>query len=166
MRVLKLLLFALLAFLGWKFFDWAFLNAVWRPDPQACRAASGACWGFIVEKHRLIAFGTYPYEEHWRPALSSILLVALWVLSAIRPRLIVTWAIAYSFEQTLLLGNKAGLEYFSACACWGGRLELQQDRSSGVRVKLVYSLIGLGDDARNPFAPGGAGPGYGSLDAF
>jgi general L-amino acid transport system permease protein len=80
----NLLLLILICYLGWKFFDWAFVRAVWQPDPQACRAASGACWGFIVEKHRLIAFGTYPYEEHWRPAIASLLLVALWVATAAR----------------------------------------------------------------------------------
>ena len=48
--------------------DWAFLDAVWRPDAKACRATEGACWGFIAEKHRFILFGTYPYEQHWRPA--------------------------------------------------------------------------------------------------
>ena len=41
------------------------------PDPKACRAAAGACWGFIAEKHRFILFGTYPFEEHWRPALAT-----------------------------------------------------------------------------------------------
>jgi general L-amino acid transport system permease protein len=45
-----------------------FIDAVWRPDARACREASGACWGFIAEKHRFILFGTYPFEEHWRPA--------------------------------------------------------------------------------------------------
>jgi hypothetical protein len=33
-------------------------------------------------------------------------------------------------------------------------------------MRLVYTLVGIGDDARNPFAPRGTGPGYGSLDAF
>ena len=65
-------LFSLLLIL-WKtvppFIDWAFLDAVWRPDAKACREASGACWGFIAEKHRFILFGTYPYEQHWRPAV-------------------------------------------------------------------------------------------------
>ena len=61
----------LVLWLLWKtlppFIDWAFLDAVWRPDSKACREAEGACWGFIAEKHRFILFGTYPYEQHWRP---------------------------------------------------------------------------------------------------
>ena len=61
-----------LVILLWKiippFIDWAFIDAVWRPDARACHDASGACWGFIAEKHRFILFGTYPFEQHWRPA--------------------------------------------------------------------------------------------------
>ena len=64
----------LLLLILWKsvppFIDWAFIDAVWRPDARACHEASGACWGFIAEKHRFILFGTYPYEQHWRPAVS------------------------------------------------------------------------------------------------
>ena len=43
----------LILWLLWKtlppFIDWAFLDAVWRPDAKACRATEGACWGFIAE---------------------------------------------------------------------------------------------------------------------
>jgi len=67
--LIAVLLYKLLA----AFVDWAFLEAVWRPDAKACRAAEGACWGLIAEKHRFILFGTYPYEEHWRPALATVL---------------------------------------------------------------------------------------------
>ena len=78
----------LILWLLWKtmppFIDWAFLDAVWQPDAKACRAGEGACWGFIAEKHRFILFGTYPYEQHWRPGLASVLLIGLWVFSAIR----------------------------------------------------------------------------------
>ena len=33
----------------------------------AAHAGHGACWAVIAEKYRLILFGRYPYEEHWRP---------------------------------------------------------------------------------------------------
>ena len=74
----------LVLLLLWKalppFIDWAFLDAVWKPDSKACRAAEGACWGFIAEKHRFILFGTYPYELHWRPAIATVLLIGLWIV--------------------------------------------------------------------------------------
>ena len=54
------------------FVDWAFLDAVWRARlqglPRQPRAPAGR---FIAEKHRFILFGTYPYEQHWRPALAT-----------------------------------------------------------------------------------------------
>ena len=71
----------LLLYLLWKgvppIIDWAFLDAVWRPDAKACRASEGACWGFIAEKHRFILFGTYPYEQHWRPGAATAILLSL-----------------------------------------------------------------------------------------
>ena len=53
---------ALVALVVWKLVSWGLWNAVWTPDPQACREASGACWGFVAEKWRLILFGRYPHE--------------------------------------------------------------------------------------------------------
>ena len=71
------------------FFDWAVVNAVWsvpNNQTQACRdlRGVGACWAVVTEKHRFMLFGTYPYEEHWRPALCVALFVALYVVSAMR----------------------------------------------------------------------------------
>ena len=44
-------------------------NAVFRPDADACQAArgTGACWGVVAEKYRLILFGRYPYERAVAP---------------------------------------------------------------------------------------------------
>jgi len=134
-RVFNLLLLVLLLFLGWKIVDWALLKAVWRPNPEACRAASGACWGFIVEKHRLIAFGTYPFEEHWRPALASVLLIALWALSAIRsfwkPRLIACWAMGLALIGVLMWGGVFGLPY------------VENERWGGLVLTLLLTTFGL-----------------------
>ena len=134
-KVLNLFLLLLLLWLGWKFADWALIRAVWQPDAAACRAASGACWGFIVEKHRLIAFGTYPYEEHWRPALSSIFLVALWVLSAVRsfwkPGLILIWAVGLTAIGVLMWGGIFGLPY------------VENERWGGLILTLLLTTFGL-----------------------
>src|SRR4029077_5358264 len=106
--LLSLLLAVVLIKLVVSFIDWAFIEAVWRPDAKACRAAAGACWGFIADKHRFILFGTYPYEEHWRPAVATLLLVALWVLSGFRyfwkPILIAIWAIGLAAIGVLMWG--------------------------------------------------------------
>src|SRR5580704_17789221 len=62
--------------------QWGVVNAVWWvPDSQtqACRAlhGAGACWAVVTEKHRFILFGTYPFEEQWRPALAILMFVGL-----------------------------------------------------------------------------------------
>jgi hypothetical protein len=36
----------------------------------------------MTEKYRFILFGTYPYDEHWRPLLVCMLFVALYVVSS------------------------------------------------------------------------------------
>jgi len=134
-RIPNLLLLVVILYLGWKFVDWAFVRAVWQPDASACRAATGACWGFIVEKHRLIAFGTYPYEEHWRPALASIFLVALWALSVVRhfwkPRLILIWAAGLLVIGVLMWGGVFGLPY------------VENERWGGLILTLLLTTFGL-----------------------
>ena len=134
-RVPSLFLLLVLLYLGWKFADWALIRAVWQPDATACRAASGACWGFVVEKHRLIAFGTYPFEEHWRPAISSVLLVALWVLSAWRrmwkPGLIGIWVVGLTIIGALMWGGVFGLPY------------VENERWGGLILTLLLTTFGL-----------------------
>jgi general L-amino acid transport system permease protein len=117
------------------FVDWAFLDAVWRPDSRACRAGEGACWGFIAEKHRFILFGTYPYEEHWRPAAASGLLVALWLLSSIR----------FFWKRWLALAWLAGLGSI-AILMWGGIAGLpyvENERWGGLILTLLLATFGL-----------------------
>jgi len=58
--------------------EWLFLGAVWGDaTPQQCRAAEGACWSFVREKHRVILFGRYPFDEHWRPLLGICILLTM-----------------------------------------------------------------------------------------
>src|SRR5437899_5735040 len=65
---------------GWvfaSFFDWAVINAVWTaPTGQDCRG-HGACWALIHEKYRYIFFGSFPYEQQWRPLLAVISMLAM-----------------------------------------------------------------------------------------
>jgi general L-amino acid transport system permease protein len=105
------------------FVDWAFLDAVWRPDPRACREAKGACWGFVAEKHRFILFGTYPYEEHWRPAVATLILVGLWIFSSVRifwrPWLALVWLAGLACIGSLMWGGVFGLPAVEN-ERWGG----------------------------------------------
>ena len=60
--------------------EWALVRAVWSPhDGVLCRtiAGEGACWAFVADKYRFILFGTFPAEQHWRPAVTIAILLAL-----------------------------------------------------------------------------------------
>jgi general L-amino acid transport system permease protein len=129
----------LLVYLLWKglppIIDWAFLDAVWRPDANACRASEGACWGFIAEKHRFILFGTYPYDEHWRPGLASVILIGLWVFSAIRVFwkwwLLLVWLFGLLVIGGLMWGGAFGLPY------------VENERWGGLILTLLLSTFGV-----------------------
>ncbi len=66
----------------------------------------GACWALIREKFRYIFFGSFPYEQHWRPLFAVIAMLAMLILSADRRmwnwRLLVIWGVG-SFVTFLLM---------------------------------------------------------------
>ena len=73
---------AVIAFIVGKLVLWGLVNAVWTPDVQACGQSSGACWGFVAEKWRLIIFGRYPYHLQWRAAAATGIVLAMLVVSS------------------------------------------------------------------------------------
>ena len=105
-------------------FAWAVLHAVWyAPGGAACRAATGACWAVIAEKHRLVLFGTYPYGEHWRGVAVIAIFVAMVGLSSldrvgVRVKL-AGWIAASAGMLVLLLGGVFGLRPVGT-HLWGG----------------------------------------------
>lgn len=105
--------------------DWGLLQAVWEPSFQKCNAVreQGACWGVVAEKYRLIIFGRYPFEQHWRPAVATVLMVALLVTSCVRrfwrPWLAALWAAVLALFFALMFGGFAGLEFVPTDR-WGG----------------------------------------------
>jgi general L-amino acid transport system permease protein len=148
----------LLIFVLWQslppFIDWAFLDAVWKPDANACREAEGACWGFIAEKHRFILFGTYPYEQHWRPGLASVILVGLWVFSAIRLFwkwwLALVWLFGLFTIGILMWGGVLGLPYVEN-ERWGGLILTLLLSTFGIAIAFPLSiLLALGRRSEMP----------------
>ncbi len=122
------------------FVDWAFINAVWsvpNNQTQACRdlRGIGACWAVITEKHRFILFGTYPFEEHWRPALCVALFVGLYVVSAMRrfwrKELALIWAATLAAIGVLMWGGVLGMPY------------VPQERWGGLVITLILATFGL-----------------------
>ena len=80
--IITLVLLTVLAKGVISFVQWGIANAVWLTpanDSSACRAVRGlgACFAVIPEKYRFILFGTYPFEEQWRPALAVLLFIAI-----------------------------------------------------------------------------------------
>src|SRR5919199_1693570 len=122
------------------FIEWGVVNAVWSvPDnqTQACRDLKGigACWAVITEKHRFILFGTYPYEEHWRPALCILLFVGLYIVSAMRrfwrKELALVWVVTLAAIGVLMWGGVLGLSY------------VPQERWGGLVITLILATFGL-----------------------
>ena len=137
------------------FLDWAFAKAVWLPAQAAdCREGAGACWAFIAEKHRFILYGTYPFDQQWRPALASLLIIALWTLSlwrrAWRPSLALAWAAGLSAAAVLLWGGVAGLPYVEN-ERWGGLVLTLLLSTFGVAGAFPLAvLLALGRQSRLP----------------
>jgi general L-amino acid transport system permease protein len=138
--VISLLLIFLLAKAGVSFVQWGFWNAIWTvADNQtnACRAIRGigACWAVIPEKFRFILFGTYPFDQQWRPALATLTFIALFFVSS-RPRwwrkeLVLVWVAALAVIGLLMWGGIFGLPSVS------------QDRWGGLPVTLILATFGL-----------------------
>ncbi|MDM7948076.1 amino acid ABC transporter permease [Hydrogenophaga sp.] len=105
--------------------NWGLFNSVVRADADACQAArgTGACWGVVTEKYRLILFGRFPYEEHWRPLLATSIMIGALVLSCMRyfwkPWLAIMWVGVLAVFFTLMGGGVLGLEPVRTDV-WGG----------------------------------------------
>ena len=132
---LTLLILAVLALAVPKLVAWAILHAVFAPDPTACRAAKGACWGFIVEKLRLMTFGTYPYEEQWRPLVVMVLLLSLigatMNLAWWGRRLWLSWLVLVPVMWLLMRGGVPGLP------------RVDTDKWGGLPLTLILSANGI-----------------------
>src|ERR1700674_1808866 len=138
--VISLLLIFLLAKAGVSLVQWGFWNAIWTvPGNQtgACRAIHGlgACWAVIPEKYRFILFGTYPFDQQWRPGLAILTFIALFLLSSRRSlwrkELVLLWAVSLVVIGLLMWGGIFGLPYVS------------QDRWGGLPVTLILATFGL-----------------------
>lgn len=136
---LTLLIAGILFWFALEFLDWGVINAVTQPDLALCRSSNGACWGFVSEKWRLILFGRYPYEEHWRAALATALIVIMLVVTAIPAFwtkrgarvLALGWASVFILFFVLMAGGVFGLTYVDSDA-WGG-----------LPLTVILTLIGM-----------------------
>ncbi len=137
--VVSVALGALIVLIVWTVLRWAVWDAVWTADIEACRRASGACWGFVAEKWRLIIFGRFPYELQWRPAVATFAIVAmlcvsgvpsLWTRRGVR-LLLWGWVAAFAVFFLLMTGGVFGLERIGT-DMWGG-----------LPLTVILTLIGM-----------------------
>lgn len=129
-------LLAALVWFAWNFLPWAVFNAVFTADLDACRAArgSGACWGLIEEKWKLIIFGRYPFEEIWRPIVASIMMVAACLVMSQR-----------QWWTPLILSSAAGVIALSVAIMIGGFAGLSAvptERLGGLALTLLLAIVG------------------------
>ena len=138
--IMSLLLIAVLAKALISLVQWGFVNAIWilsGDQTGPCRAIRGigACWAVIPEKYRFILFGTYPFNEQWRPALATLTFIALFYLTSRRSfwgqKLVLVWAGALVLIGVLMWGGIFALTYVS------------QDRWGGLPVTLILATFGL-----------------------
>jgi general L-amino acid transport system permease protein len=138
--VISVLLIFVLAMALISFLQWGFWNAIWiLPSDQTgpCRAIRGigACWAVVPEKYRFILFGTYPFDQQWRPALATLIFITLFFVSSRRNwwrrELVLVWAGALVLIGLLMWGGIFGLSYVS------------QDRWGGLPVTLILATFGL-----------------------
>ena len=117
--------------------NWAVLQAVVEPNADVCQAArgTGACWGVVTEKYRIIIFGRYPYEEQWRPLLATVLLTALLVASCIRvfwkEWLAGLWILVGAIFLLLMGGG------------WFGLSPVTTDQWGGLPLTIMLAAMGI-----------------------
>ena len=131
-----LIIGGILLWYGPHILNWAVFKASWLPNYEACRVEGvGACWGVIAEKYRVIIFGRYPFEEHWRALVATVLLTALVVASCTRAFwkawLPVVWLAVLGCFFVLMYGNVFGLT------------QVDTDRWGGLPLTLLLSSLSL-----------------------
>lgn len=134
-----ILLSIVLIWLCVRFVDWGVVRAVFSTGsqgPDVCRQPeAGACWAVVAEKFRLILFGVYPYELHWRPALAIAVLGVGYLLSAMRKlwsrRLVGVWIVVLVVYGILMRGGILGL------------VHVPEDQWGGLPVTLILATLSL-----------------------
>ena len=145
----------LVAAIGWVlswFVEWAILTANFTASTGAECRGYGACWALIREKLRLIFFGTYPYEQQWRPLLAVVAMLAMLIATSDRRmwrpwRLLAIWALGSFVTFLLMFGQlhiPLGLFLFAALAIGLGGLSFRKRIGSAGEINLYRALAAAG----------------------
>lgn len=124
--VVSTLCIAVVAFLAYRFIEWAIVDGVWtaKSATDCASKGTGACWAVLPARWRLILFGVYPFEMQWRPALGSFVLLVAAVLSCTPwfwriGRIVALWVVSFATFVALMRGGFLGLSLIST-ENWGG----------------------------------------------
>lgn len=144
----------LIAAIGWTlswFLEWALFTANFTASTGSECRGGGACWALIREKFRYIFFGSFPYEQHWRPLFAVIAMLAMLVLSADRRmwnwRLILIWGVGSFVTFILMFGQihiPLSLILFVALVGGGFGLMLRSALAAPAERFAYYALIAIG----------------------
>jgi general L-amino acid transport system permease protein len=136
-------------------FDWLIFSAQWADvGPEVCKQeVEGACWPVLYEKYRLVIFGRYPYEEHWRPLIGVLILMGVVGFSTNRkfwrPWLSLVWLGGLAAFFAIMWGGFFGLK-FVPNNLWGGLPLTLLLGLVGVTVAFPISiLLALGRRSQN-----------------
>jgi general L-amino acid transport system permease protein len=117
------------------FVQWAFIDSFWFSTAEQCRTGSGACWSIIPANIRFIIFGFYPYDLHWRPSVSMVILVGLLLYSKKRDHwnlsLGYIWVAGLVVMGILMKGGILGLK------------PVESDQWGGLPLTLMLSVFGM-----------------------
>ena len=123
--VTSVLFVALVLYVAYLVLDWAVIGAVWSAEAvDQCPEARGACWSVIAARHRLILFGLYPFDLHWRSTLACGAIVLTVILSCLpflwsARRLSLLWITGFGTYYLLMEGSPIGLRQVTTDQ-WGG----------------------------------------------
>src|SRR6478672_9591629 len=136
--------------LSW-FLNWALFTATFTAATGAECRGHGACWALIHEKYRYIFFGSFPYEQHWRPLFAVIAMLAMLILSSDRrmwnKRLIAIWGIGSFVTFLLMFGEiniSISLILFVALAAGGLGMILRGSVAQPGELNGWRALAGIG----------------------
>lgn len=136
--------------LSW-FLEWALFTANFTASTGSECRGGGACWALIREKFRYIFFGSFPYEQHWRPLFAVIAMLAMLVLSADRRmwnwRLLVIWSVGSFVTFLLMFGQlhiPLSLMLFVVLGAGGVGLAMRSAVADQTERAAYYALLAIG----------------------
>src|SRR6476619_2997711 len=136
--------------LSW-FLNWAVFTATFTAATGAECRGHGACWALIHEKYRYIFFGSFPYEQHWRPFFAVAAMLAMLILSSDRrmwnKRLLLIWGIGSFVTFLLMFGElniQLGLILFVALAAGGLGMILRGALATPAEINGWRALAAIG----------------------